>query len=124
MATIAGTITGVTLLRAKDARKAYLVTVDFAAYTGASDDATITGVGAAIAARTRNGKTNTLRSASCIGAGRDTAAQAVHFQGASVAALTVSSDALTGELKTAAGVELTSSTASTGVELCVTVDES
>lgn len=124
MATQTGTITGVSLLRASGARKTYVVTADFPAYTGASDDAKLAAVGAAIAAKTRNGKTNTLRGAICIAAGFDTAAQAVFFEGAAVAALTVSTDDLTGNLTTLADVELTSSTASVGVELAVVVDES
>lgn len=126
MATISGTIKGVTLLRSQlnSGRKAYLLAVDFGAYTGASDDATIAGVGAEIAASTRSGKTVTLRGAVPVGPGYDTASQAVYFTGAAVQALTVSSDALTGNLSNAAGTELTSSTASKGVEICVIVDES
>lgn len=125
MATIAGTITGVSLLRSKEGtgRKAYLLTVDFAAYTGSGDTAQIAGVGAAILAKTRNGKTVTLRGAIPVAPGKDTAAQDVYFTGASVQAATVSSDALTGNLSAADGTELTSSTASKGVELCVIVDE-
>ena len=126
MATITGTIMGVTELRAKEptGRKAYLVSANFGAYTGASDDAKLAGVGAAILAKTRNGKTYTLRGAVPAGAGYDTAVQAVYFTGASVQALTVSSDDLTGNLSNAAGTELTSATASVGVELVVIVDES
>lgn len=125
MATISGTITGVAALRSKESngRKAYLVTANFGAYTGAADSAALTGVGAAILAKTRNGKTVTLRGAVPMAAGYDTGNQAVYFTGASVQALTVSSDDLTGNLSNAAGTELTSSTASTGVELCVIVDE-
>jgi hypothetical protein len=125
MAVVAGTITGVSELRAKEhpGRKAYLLTVDFAAYTGASDTASISGVGAAILAKTRNGKTMTLRGAVPIAPGYDTAAQAVYFTGTAVQAATVSSDALTGQLSGADGTELTSSTACKGVELCVIVDE-
>lgn len=118
MAVINGTITGVTLLRAKGDRKAYLLTADFAAYTGASDTMALLAVGAAIATKTRNGKTNTLRSGACVGAGLDTNAQAV-FTGA----LTVSTDDLTGNLTNAAGTELTTSTAAKGVEVVVVVDE-
>jgi hypothetical protein len=104
-------------------RKAYLVTADFAAYTGASDTATVTGVGAAILAETRNGKTVTLRGAIPAGAGYDTANQAVYFTGTAVQAATVSSDDLTGQLSGADGTELTSSTACKGVGLIVIVDE-
>jgi hypothetical protein len=125
MATISGTITGVSGLRSKAStgRKAYLLTVDFGAYTGASDTAAISGVGAAILAHTRNGKTVTLRGAVPIAPGKDTAAQDVYFTGASVQAATVSTDDLTGNLSNAAGTELTSSTACKGVEICVIVDE-
>ena len=128
MATINGTIKGVSLVQGNvngsGARKAYLLSCDFAAYTGAADTATITGVGAAIATATKNGKTNTLRGGICVGPGMDTAAQAVYCGGASVQALTVSSDDLTGNLTVAAGTEITSTTASTGVQVLVVVDES
>lgn len=125
MAVASGTITGVSLLRSKEGsgRKAYLLTVNFGAYTGASDTASISGVGAAILAKTRNGKTVTLRGAVPIGPGYDTANQAVYFTGTSVQAATVSSDDLTGQLSNAAGTELTSATASKGAEICVIVDE-
>ena len=125
MATINGTITGVSLLRSKAqlGRKAYLITCDFGAYTGASDTATVTGVGAAILAHTRNGETVTLQGAVPIGPGLDTNAQDVYFTGASVQAGTVSSDDLTGNLSNVDGTELTSSTACKGVELCVIVKE-
>lgn len=126
MAVISGTITGVSLLRSKEGsgRKAYLLTADFAAYTGASDTASLASVGATILAHTRNGKTVTLRGAVPIAAGKDTAAQDVYFTGTAAAALTVSSDDLTGQLSNSSGTELTSSTASKGVEICVIVDES
>lgn len=126
MAVSSGTITGVTLLRSKEAtgRKAYLLTVDFASsYTGASDTASVSSVGATILAHTRNGKTVTLRGAVPIASGRDTAAQEVYFTGTAAAALTVSSDDLTGQLSNSAGTELTSATACKGVEICVIVDE-
>lgn len=125
MSVIAGTITGVSELRAKEhpGRKAYLLTVDFAAYTGSSDTASISAVGATILAHTRNGKTVTLRGAVPIAPGYDTNAQAVYFTGTAVAAATVSSDALTGQLSAADGTELTTATACKGVELCVIVDE-
>lgn len=128
MGTINGSITGVSLLAASangaGARKAYLVTADFPAYTGSGDTATITGVGAAIAAATRNGKTNTLRGAICVAPGLDTNAQAVYCGGASVQAMTVSSDDLTGNLTVAAGTEITTTTAATGVTIVAVVDES
>lgn len=125
MAVINGTVRGVTQLSsmANSGRKAYLVTADFAAYTGAADTATITGVGAAIAARTRNGKTVTLRGAVPCIAGLDTNSQEIYFTGTAVQAATVSSDDLTGQLSTAALVEITSATASRGVGVVVIVDE-
>jgi hypothetical protein len=124
MAVQNGTITGVSLLRHKDDMKTYLVTCDFPAYTGASDTATVTGLGVAIKAKNRNGKTHTLKSVECIGAGRDTNAQAVFFTGTAVWAATISSDDATGHLAVAAGTEITSTTASKGVELAVVILES
>ena len=124
MSAINGTITGVSLLKAKGALKTYEVTCNFAAYTGASDTATVTGLGAAILAKNRNGTTHTLKAVQCIGPGYDTAQQAVYFTGASAWAGTISSDDSTGNLSDSAGTELTSSTAAVGVTLAVTVLES
>ena len=128
MATISGTIRGVTCMSktfsGHGAREAWLITVDFGAYTGASDDASIAAVGAACSAAARDGKTRTLRGGTCIFAGADTANQAVYPTGASVQAMTVSSDALTGNLSNAAGTELTSATASKGAGILVVVDAS
>ena len=127
MATINGTITGVNLLRAKDTFKVYEVTCTFPAYTGAADTATVTGLGAAILAKTRNGKTTTLKGAMCVGAGYDAAATplAVYFTGAAAWAATISSDDATGNLSIEAGTEITSTTGTTvGVVLAVTVLES
>ena len=130
MAVISGTITGVSHIRSKSdlpavssARKAYLLTVDFGAYTGASDTASLANVGATIAARTRNGRTVTLRGAVPIAPGLDTNAQSAFFTGTAVQALTVSSDSLTGQLSASDGTELTTATASRGCEICVIVDE-
>jgi hypothetical protein len=129
MATINGSIKGATLLsRSKQHglvdREVWQLSCNFAAYTGAADTATVTGVGAALGTQTRDGKTRTLRWGAPGGAGYDTAAQAVFFTGASVQAGTVSSDDLTGNLSNAAGTELTSSTASVGVPVIVCVDVS
>lgn len=112
MATIAGSIVGITNVRRNDTPDGALnvarVAVNFAAYTGSTDDGTIAGVGAAIAACLRNGKTCTMRSAQCVGAGTD-GTQAIY-----TGAMTVSSDALTFNLTAAAvGTEITSSTATT-----------
>jgi hypothetical protein len=126
MAVINGTITGVSLLRAKDDLKTYLVTCDFLAYTGSGDTATVTGLGAAILAKVRNGKTTTLKAVQCIGAGKDAAATplAVYFTGTSAWAGTISSDDATGHLAVVAGTEITATTGTTkGVELAVTVLE-
>lgn len=124
MATIDGTITGVHLLHGspsgKGERKTYLVVAKFAAYTGASDDARLLAVHTAIANKTRNGKTHTCRGALPAFAGQDTAGQAVYAGGA----ITNTSGDLTFNLANAAGTELTSATASDGVGLIVTVDES
>lgn len=125
MATINGTITGVAHVRSKEqlGKKAYLLTCDFGAYSGASDTATITGVGAAILAHTRNGETVTLQGGITVAPGVDTNAQNVYFTGASVQAGTVSSDDLTGNLSDIDGTELSSSTACKGVEVLVVVKE-
>lgn len=123
MGVINGSITGVSLVRAKGARKSYLLTCDFAAYAS-TDSATITGIGAAIASHTRNGKTNTLRAVAPCGAGLDTNAQDVYFTGTAVEAGTISSDDATGNLSNAAGTELSSATACVGVEVIAVVDES
>ena len=125
MATINGSITGVSLLRANGAFKTYLVTADFPAYTGSADTATVTGLGAAVLAHVRNGKTTTLKAVQCVGAGKDTTGQDAFFTGTSVWAGTISSDDATGHLAVAAGTEITATTGkTTGVELAVTVVES
>lgn len=124
----AGTINGITLVSASfegvEARKVYMLACTFPAYTGSSDTCQIAGVGAAIATATKNGKTNTLRWGAPGPAGQDTAAQAVYATGTAVQALTVSTDALTGQLSDKTGTELTSATASFGVCVFVGVDES
>lgn len=122
MSTITGTLKGVQLISESPSgdgnRKVYLCTYDFGAYTGASDDATVTGVTAAIESRTRDGVALTLRWGAAAHAGSDTNNQAVY-----VGACTVSTDDLTFNLANAAGTELTSATASTGVGIMVGVDE-
>lgn len=124
MATITGSLQGVTLLSGNPTavnvtRQAYLLDYSFAAYTGASDSATVTGIGAAILANTRSGKTYTLRGAVCAFPGVDTNLQLVY-----TGALTVSTDDLTFNLTTLAGVELTTSTAASGVGIIAVVDVS
>lgn len=124
MAVINGTITGVSLLRAKGAMKTYLVTCEFAAYTGAADTATVTGLGAAILAKVRNGKTTTLKAVQCIAPGLSGSTD-VYFTGTAAWAGTISTDDATGMLSDSSGAELTStSAAAKGVELAVTVLES
>lgn len=127
MSVIAGTITGVTLVRAPvpggGARKSYLCTVNFAAYTGASDTASVAGVGAAIAAFVKNGKTNTLCAGAlpvCVNPGQDTAGQDVY-----IGTTTLSVADITFSLVDAANSEVTSTTGvTTGVEIVVPVVES
>lgn len=107
MATITGTIRSATLVN-KDFQGAgttvhsmtevWLLTADFAAYTGASDDAALALVSATLSSQARDGRTRTLFWAGPAIAGADANHQAVNFCGASVAALTISSDSLTGEL--------------------------
>lgn len=107
MATITGTIRSVSLLNraekgagttTRDKTEIWLVSADFAAYTGSSDDAALALVSATISARARDEKTRTLKWAAPAASGADANNQAVDFCGASVAALTISSDSLTGEL--------------------------
>ncbi len=122
------TMTGCTLLHANrngtGALKTYLCVYKVAAYTGASDDITITAVGATIAALTRNGKTNTVKGAICVEPGLDTAAQAVYLTGTATWAMVVSADTLVGHLASVSAAEVTSATASEGIALAVTVVES
>lgn len=124
----AGTIEGVQLVSKTwsgyGAREVYLITASFPAYTGASDTATVTAVGAAVGTHVRDGKTRTLRWAAPAFAGYDTASQSVFYTGTAVQALTISSDDTTGQLSAAAGTELTSSTASVGVGFFVGIDVS
>ncbi len=109
MATITGTIRGCTLVNkafsgsgttTRDKTEVWMLTADFAAYTGSTDDAALALVSAEINARVRDGRTRTLFWAGPCMAGADANNQAVNFCGASVAALTIASDSLTGELCT------------------------
>lgn len=109
MSTIAGTIRSVNLkskanqgagTTTRDKLEVWEVTADFAAYTGSSDDASILAVGAAINARARDGATRTILWGAPAYCGADANNQAVNFCGTAVAALTVSTDDLTGELCT------------------------
>lgn len=123
MAVINGTIKGVTVLgdsfSGVGARKLVLLTCDFAAYSGAGDTMSITGVKEEIQNTLRNGKTITLRQAASAFAGKDTNNQAVY-----VSQPVVSGSDLTGNLADNTNTELTSSTAATGVGVIVACDES
>jgi hypothetical protein len=132
MATIAGTIRGITLVSkafqaagttTKDLTEVWLVTADFAAYSGSADTASLAAVGAAISARARDGKTRVLKWGAPAFSGADTANQAVDFCGTSVAALTISTDDFTGELCdiNTVSTEITTTTATLGVGIMVGV---
>lgn len=126
MATQKGTLRAVTEL-VKDSvgpgRVTYLCAFDFPAYTGASDSGQIDAIAAAISAKCRDGVTRTLLSScvpTCVGRGKDTAGQDVF-----IGAVTISTNDLTFNLTASDGTtELTSATASSGVQLVVTVAES
>lgn len=99
----------------------WLLECDVAAYAS-TDDLAVAGVGAFIDTLARDGKTSTLQWATPAHAGVDTNGQALYACGASVAAMTVSSDALAGELCSALPTtEATTSTAATGVGIFVGV---
>jgi hypothetical protein len=126
MATQKGTLKGYSLLSRDpngSGRATYLATFSFPAYTGSSDSGQIDGPAAALSAAIKDGKTRALISSCvpvCVGGGRDTEGQAVF-----VGAVTISTADLTFNLTAADGTtELTSSTASDGVQLAITVLES
>lgn len=128
MSTINGSISGVTLLSGNPSgaganTKVFLIEAGFAAYTGSSDSATITGCNTAIAAHERNGKTLTLRSAARAHAGLDTNAQACYVDTSISLSNTTTTGDLAFDLADAGGTELTSSTACSGVGVVVVVDE-
>jgi hypothetical protein len=104
-------------------REAWLLTCDFPAYTAAADTARILLCGASIDATARDGKTSTLRAGTCVQAGYD-GTLAVYPTGASVQALTVSSDTLSGQLSTAAGVDETKAATTVPAAILVVVDRS
>lgn len=125
MSTITGTKRSGTCIaksfRGAGTLEVWLLSVDFAAYAGA-DTLAIAGLGAFIDTLARDGKTSTLQWAAPAHAGVDTTGQAVYAAGASAAALTVSSDDVSGELCSALpSTEVTSATASTGVGVLVGV---
>lgn len=72
MATIAGTVKGISLLKEdpnSDDIKLALVTFTMPAYTAAADNGQLTAIGAAIASTRRDGKTVTLLAAAPAGRG-------------------------------------------------------
>ncbi len=76
--------------------------------------------------RARDGKTRTLKAAMPMYSGADTANQAVDFCGASIAALAISSETLSGELCTVNTIstEVTATSGVTkgvGIAVCVSV---
>jgi hypothetical protein len=79
----------------------FLVAVDFPAYVASTDTFSIAGVGAAISSWAKDGKTYTLRNAQQAGFGKNSAGTAVTCN-----AVTVSTDALTGNLTDIAGTEI------------------
>jgi len=100
--------------------KTYLVTANFGTYAAAADSGQLANVGAAIAARVRNGKTLTLRSAHGCGPGVDTVGNDIFF-----GAMTVSSDSLTFSLTNVdRSTEVGDFTRAEGVAALVTVTES
>jgi len=127
MSTVTGTLTGVQLVSASPegvgARKVYLLTYNFGAYTGASDSGTVTGVAAAISSHVRNGKTNAMIAGVipfCAFPGQDTNGQAIY-----IGTTTISTNDLTFNLTDAAQTEVTTSTATLSpVGLLVAVTES
>jgi hypothetical protein len=135
MSTITGTIRGCDLISkafqgagttTRDMTEVWLVTSDFAAYTGSTDDATLATVSASISARARDGRTRTLKWGAPAFGGADANNQSVDFCGTAVAALTISSDSLTGELCSVNTVstEVTATSGTTygvGTLVCVSV---
>ncbi len=110
MAVVAGTIKGIQLLgepHSGTGRHMALVTCTFPAYTAASDTVNIAAVGAAIAARRRDGKTVTLKDVTEGPAGKQGATEFY------LDTLAVSTDAITGELSDVDGTEIN---AANGVE--------
>ncbi len=126
MAVISGTIKGVTLVHSSvgtslnGAENTYLVTADFGTYDASEDTADLQDVGATIAARTRSGKTVTLRGGLRCGPGVSNAGADVYM-----GAATVSSDDLTFSLTAVNGSsEVSDFTTAVGVQALVVVTES
>lgn len=129
MSTINGTVDGVSLLSsnhsgAGDDRRLFAVSCSFAAYTGASDSMTVTGILTAIANHERNGKVLTLLEVTMGGAGLDTNAQAVYIQNRPTLSNQSTTGDISGNLTTSDGsTEITASTACSGVRMFALVKE-
>lgn len=121
MATITGTIDSINLQghSARGDMKTFLVNCQFGTFTGSADIVALAGVGAAIAAHQKNGKTVTLDSASAYGPGVNAAGALAHAAGT----FTVASDNITFDLQTSTGADYDSSLTS-DVQLSVSVRES
>ncbi len=126
MAVVEGTIKGITLVNVskgvnmRGAEKTYLVTADFATYVASADTGRLSGVGAAIDAQTRNGKTSAIRAAHGVGPGASNANADVYF-----GAMTVASDTFTFSLTAVdRSTEVADFTTAVGVSAFVTVTES
>lgn len=128
MATIAGTIRDCACIHKEEnavggTRETWLVSADFGTYAASSDDASLAAVGAAIDATARDGKSSTLRGAVPVQGALTAAGAVVYFTGATVQALTVSTDDLTGELNNAALTETDAASGGVkGVQIAVIVD--
>lgn len=121
MTTVAGNILDCACLHKEEnavggTRELWLVACSFGTYSASADDASLADVGAAIDATARDGKSSTLRGALPVEGALTAASAVAYFTGATVQALTVSSDALTGELNNAALTEVDA--ASGGIKGC------
>lgn len=123
MATVAGTVTGVTLLSGPGTgagnRKVYEVAASFTVYTASSDSAQITGIQDRIEEITKSGKTLTLISAGPGNPGVNTAGVAVY----AIMPVTNTSGTLAFELGSDATTEANTA-ACAGVKFICVVDES
>lgn len=123
MSTVAGTVTGVTLLSGPGtgagSRKVYEVAASFTTYTASSDSAQITGIQDRIEEITKNGKTLTLIGAAAGNPGVNTSGVAVYAS----ATITNTSGTLAFELCSDATTEANTSACS-GVKFICVVDES
>ena len=125
MATVTGTINSVSLISGNRSgrgdRKTYELGCSWsAAFTGSADIVALATVGATIASHTRNGKTNTMRSA-CGGQPGLTDSDADVYAGPT---FTISSDTLQFDLVTSTGADLNLSSTKEDVQIIVSVDES